>query len=907
MNRKVLGGVVVAVLVALIIYLVAFRKDATKPAADPKTRSGQIAPVVPPKPTESDHAPSDGPAPKGLPPRWARDVDPEGELPLEGQVIDASGAGVGGAVVWLSSMPPRKATSEPNGEFRFEKLVGRTYSLTAKTATAVGGPVPVKLTGKSDPVIIRLVAGAALEVTVQDDAKAPVAGAEVKLGGLDDDEVARTNDKGVALIAPLQTGWAAVTVTAPGYAANGGFTTVAPGAPAKLAITLHAGHGVSGKVVDDTGKPVAKALVRPAGNWGFDADERGSETDAKGEFQITALAAGKYTLVATDREHAPALSPPVTVGDRAVTKVVITMAAGGIVTGTVVDAAGKPASYATVRASVEQGQAITGEGSHRQATAGKDGAFEIRGLPRTAVQLRAESETAASKVTTVSLDKQQREAKVQLVLDVTGTIAGIVVDEKGVAVPEVQVNAFPDFMGGGGTEDVALAGMSTATTDGGGAFVVRGLPEGPYRLWAGRTTMAREWGQQGVSAKVGDQSVKITLASPGKLVGKLALETGKPPKLASVAAGYQPGVTAVGGAFEVPELTPGQYEVFIRGPEFAQLVKHDVKIEPGKTTDLGTITLVRGRRLAGRVVDGQGNPVPNAKVKVGEMLFNFDGADEQLANIEEMQGIRSAVTDTAGEFAVIGVPSKAMTLAADHPERGRSVGVAIPAGSEDPAFVTLTLRGYGSITGKVTMKGAPQAGVTISASSKTGGAQATFAQSDAEGGFTIAKVPEGQTTVTAMQQKQGGMEFRATSVTVAVIAGKPSTIAIDIPVGAITLSVSVKPLPGNVVDAAQIFLFEGTVNVSSAKQLMEGFVGGAIKGMKFWLGKEPIEFPELSPGPHSVCSVPITGSLSDPTFMQKLQQHTDVLKVYCRTTTLAPTPASQAFVHELPAMVPLPN
>ena len=47
----------------------------------------------------------------------------------------------------------------------------------------------------------------------------------------------------------------------------------------------------------------------------------------------------------------------------------------------------------------------------------------------------------------------------------------------------------------------------------------------------------------------------------------------------------------------IKDATPGSYAVTFRGPEFAELIKHDVKIEPGKTTDLGTITVMRGRRV----------------------------------------------------------------------------------------------------------------------------------------------------------------------------------------------------------------------------------------------------------------------------------------------------------------------
>ena len=65
------------------------------------------------------------------------------------------------------------------------------------------------------------------------------------------------------------------------------------------------------------------------------------------------------------------------------------------------------------------------------------------------------------------------------------------------------------------------------------------------------------------------------------------------------------------------------------------MIKRDVQIEPGKTTDLGTVTALRGRRLAGKVVDSTGAPVAGAKIKVGEMLFSAEGAGRPGRELRE--------------------------------------------------------------------------------------------------------------------------------------------------------------------------------------------------------------------------------------------------------------------------------
>ena len=902
MKRKLVGGLVAVLVVVLGVWLLWFRGgNEAKPAAGSGSgRDGKVA-----MPTPQPAAPSE-PAPGGRTPRWSLDVDPEGPLVLEGQVLGPDGKGVGGADVWLGSVPPRTAKSEDDGTFSFDKLVGRSYRLGARSGKLVG-ELTYKLTDKGDPVVIRIAEGARVKVTVVDDEKQPIAGAEVKAG--EQELSARTDAKGEAVLEPIHPGWIPVQAAAAGYAPNSSFTTVgSAGAQGQLTIVLRKGQSVSGRVIDEAGKPVAKARVFPvSAGWGADETDDPQITDDKGQFTIPALAAGNHVLSAIDGVHAPARSPQFAVSDRPVTGIEIKMQAGGVVAGTVVDSAGKPVPFATIK--VSGGGRQMWAVAARQATSDKAGAFEVRGLARAKLQARAESDTAASKLVAVDLTDKPIQKDTKLVLDVSGTIAGVVVDDKGKPVPEVQVHAFADVLAGGDLEVAALAGMSTATTDGAGAFTIRGLPDGDYRLWAARASAAREWGRQGTPAKAGDQNVRIVLPAPGQLVGKIAIEGGGTPKLAMVQVGYQPPTPTSDGTFALRELAPGKYDMTLRGPEFAELIKHDVTIEAGKTTDLGTITVAHGRKVTGTVVDASGRGVGGARVKLGDFLFaSAQGNDDRLESFEDLSGIRSTVTDRDGAFTLIGVPKKATQAMADAPT-GRSIAVAIPEGTDDPPPLKLTLRGFGSISGKVTQRGKPLAQVTITESTKDGGKQASFAQSDDNGMFKLAKVPEGTHVLQAMQTQMMGASMKTASVTIQVAAGRDTSVTIDIPVGAVALAVQIKAAPGAKVDWAQTFLFSGTVALANGKALLDAFLAGGSQGMKFWFGEgKPMpEFAELVPGDYSVCAIPLTGGKPDDVqFQQRLREHMEDLKVYCKPVKLAPSPAKQTIVTELPSMTPLP-
>lgn len=906
MNRKIVGVVVALVLVLVAVWFFALRDTKSAPAK-------QDVKAPPPKAdiwaNTGSATSSDAPAPKGVAPKWQLDIDPEGPLRLEGQVQDADGHGVGGAEVWLGSVPPRTTKTEDDGSFAFDKLVGREYALSASAGEQVGGPVEYKLTESSDPVVIRLVAGSSLVVRVKDDTDKPVEGAEVKLVS-ESLVTAKTATDGTAKLKPVRAGWVGVQVNAAGYAPGTGFTRVpGGGASGHVDVRLHKGFSVEGRVVDEHRKPISGAHVGTAALWGMPAGVQDVVTDADGKFKIPALAAGTHTVIASDGVHAPARSAPVTVTDRPVTGVEITLRDGGTLVGTVVDETGKPVPYATIRVGGE-GQQMYMVAS-RQATSDKAGAFEIRGLDRIKLKARAEADAAASKVADVDLSTEPK-VTIKLVLDVKGIIAGVVVDETGAAVAEVQVNAFPDILGGEAPESLSLAGMSSATTDGAGKFTVRGLPDGGYRVRAARASGSGiyEWGQQGVAAKTGDKNVRITLNAPGSIIGKIVVEGGDAPKGARISVGYQaPVQVAEDGSFKLAEVSAGKHDLHVHGANFAAFNQRDVDVKPGKETDVGTITVTRGRRVVGTVVDGAGNKVAGARVKIGDMIVSIQGAEEQMEMFDEMYGGKSTTSDQDGKFVLVGIPKKATNLLAEHGSRGRSNAIAIAAGTDDPPTVTLALRGFGTISGKVTSQGKPVGNAAVSDTPKGGGTQMRMAETDQNGAFTITKVSEGTHILSAMQQGGFGMSMKSTSVTVQVTSGKETKVNIDIPVGNITLAVQIKPLPNNKVDSAQVFLMRGVAAMHNAKQLTDAFLGGGVQGMKFWFGegKPQPEFEELVPGDYSVCTIPISGDLSDQTFQARLQENMEQLKVYCKHTKVLPSPAKQAFVHEVPAMTPLPT
>ena len=910
MNRKhlVVGGAI-AVIAALLLWLV-FRggddggkeRQATAPDREtPGARAGA---------TDAEREELLREAAE----RAAERPDPAGRLLLEGQVLGGDDQPVGGAEVWISTQPPRSTKSEEDGSFQFDKLLPREYALYARDGDQSGGPVMVQMGPKTEPLVIRLREGAALTVRVTAEADgAPVSGAEVELREMGSPK--RTTDaQGVATFRGLPQGWSLVVVRASGYASASTAATVgAPGSTQEVSIALRKGAPVSGKVVDEAGQPIAGAYVtmRESGSmFGLDVDAARSGDD--GAFTFPIVAAGSYHVGARDGEHAPGVSELITVdGVTARDGVVITMKPSAIVRGRVITKQREPAPFAAVQIAPKDLNETAmfygfGDDAGARVTADEQGAFEIKGLPRVAARIRASNDLAASAITDLDLAASPTIEGLELMLDVEGVIAGVVVDSKGEPVAEAQVSAMVDILGGAKLEDAAFGGFNATTTDGGGAFRLHGLPEGAYRLWASRTSaMTTMFATEGTKARTGDTSVKIVLPAPGGIEGKIAYADGKAPERALVSVSMMPASPTNDGAFEIRELPPGSYDVRVRGPDFAELVQRDVVVEAGATKDLGTLVVKRGRKVSGRVVDGAGAPVAGARVVAGQMLFSEGSTTGGNQVIEEQMGVRSATSNADGTFLIQGAPEKGGSIMAEHTDRGRSDAVALAAGDTDVPGVMLTLRGFGSVAGKVTMDGQPVPSAQVMVAGKASKGHVVVVSSGPDGAFAIDKLPEGEHRLSATQMQ--GFQMTSASQDVTVVAGQRTEVELEIPVGQIVLTVEVKGEGGKKIDAAQIFLFRGAIAARTAEDITERFLGGDAQGMAFWFGgAELAKFEKLLPGEYSVCTLPINGNLADMQFQQRLNDNLDKLAVHCHAKTIAATPNEQRHVAVVPPMSPLP-
>jgi protocatechuate 3,4-dioxygenase beta subunit len=873
----------------------------TKPAARPAAGSPGAALDVRDLEVAADH-----------------DPDPVGHLRLEGQVIDDAGAPVAGATVTIDVRPPRIAITGDDGSFAIDGLLATRYTLIARAGDAAGGPVKVQVSETADPVIITVRAAAIVRVRVVAAAdRAPIAGAAVELRSFETRQT-QTDGEGIARFTGVLPWRYTVAASAPGYGPAYELIAVASaGQELPLELALSPGVRVAGHVVDDAGAPIAAAHVdfertTDAQSDRPNAGRDGVATDASGAFAFPALAAGSYRFVAGDDVHAQGAAGPIVVdGVHAIDDVRIVLSAGAAIAGRVVHPDGTPAAGAVVRIAPKENASRP---APRQVAAGADGAFRMAGLPRQAVYVVAFGGDASSETLELDLAAMPERADVVITLGITGVIAGVVVDAAGEPVESAQVAAFPQ-LGAEVVETARLRTTATAATDGAGGFRLAGLPDGTYTLRAYRDGVppSADWVPTGTRARTGDTNVRLVLPGDGTIVGEVAFPDGSAPAMYLVRIGTRPPIPLgdPDGAVRVPGVPAGRTSVTVSGPSFETTVIKDVNVEADEETDVGTITVRKGRSITGRVLTASGEPVPGAKVFCGKRVVG-SGTAVTMQNWGapgSSGATRSAETDAQGGYAIRGLAPIESVVIADHPTIGRSATVQVPA-QGDSLQIDLVLTSPGAIEGTITRGGQPVPRYQVTAAPHPIANNASFVvKTDADGRYRFERLVPGDYLVTAT----GGMHPIAgvtqTGQLVAVVASETARFDVDLPEVTVDVVVNLHDEAGEPVRMAEVHLVGGTLQATVAHQVhaAEAQLAGGFTAFNIIADGRPAKIRRVPPGDYTLCSVPYPDALAglDPgETAAYIDNHARDLPAYCRALAIAAAPAEQAVTVDvrLPSM-----
>ena len=833
------------------------------------------------------------------------DADPTGTLRLEGQVIDAADEPVQATVV-IDSNPPRELVTEADGSFVFDQLTPRTYRIAARAGDAIAA-VSIRLTRQTEPVILRLAKAGTIAVHVATERGEPIRDARVEVR----DQIliaATTDEAGRAVLVGISGGWHVIKASAVGYASAVVEIATTASGETKVDLTLRAGATVSGTVVDGAGQAIAGARVIPEhlghNDDYFDARFDAAVSDARGAWQLAGLPRETLRMRATHQDYAPGVSAPVTLdGDRG--GIAIVLEQGASLTGRVVDASKQPVPGAEVRVS----EATVLSGQVRRVTTDARGEFTMRGLPRRNLLVMAASDDAAS--ATLAIDLATPSKPIELVLDQVAAIEGIVVTTSGEPVPEARVVAEPARTESA-TEQVEarLRGSESAIAGMDGRFRIAPVSPGRYLVRAIRPGAANDLlgMRAGVEVATGAQA-RIVVDELSRLIGKITFADGTPVTSFAVRLGgsslrrFQTDT----GAFAIDDVPAGKQYVEITGPSFVSQPLVDVSIAPARVTDLGTITVNRGRVIAGSVVDGAGRPVAGAMVALAREL-RADGT-----TLVPFPGPRvlQVATDLAGRFAITRVGVGMQQLAAEH-ATGRSPIAVIPPGDTD-LEVALTLREAGVVQGHVRIDGKPGEAMILLRPETAVDSRITV-RTGADGSYRFDRVAaERYTHITVVIKGTRDENTDSKSQPIEVKPGQTLDVDVELTAKGVTV-IEHLASPNEAVQFGYGIL--GIVDDPAAVTLplphtiSEGRAFGAKVGAMttrdgMIVKDRQIAFARVPPGKHIGCIAPLRGDPADPQVLAELQRGAADWPLYCKWITIAAAPDPQHIsIDVLPAPPP---
>lgn len=214
--------------------------------------------------------------------------------------------------------------------------------------------------------------------------------------------------------------------------------------------------------------------------------------------------------------------------------------------------------------------------------------------------------------------------QVAVALKRTAAVQGQVVDRAGEPIARAAIQISP-----GPFRDRNLSSlgyMSQIFSRADGSFSIHGLlPGGAYRVAAHRHGYGRSEIEVRVAPAGHHTTARIVLGSGATVTGRVVDEGGNPVEGAEVilvneespdpASAIRTASEAT-GAFAIPHMFPGSFQVFVRRAGYASSLRPGVLVPEGDArVDAGEIVLKGGSAIEGRVTDTSGRAVEGAEVR----------------------------------------------------------------------------------------------------------------------------------------------------------------------------------------------------------------------------------------------------------------------------------------------------
>lgn len=521
-----------------------------------------------------------------------------------------------------------------------------------------------------------------------------------------------------------------------------------------LTLVLDPAGTIVGQVVDETGKPLARARVRtyanrPQSEMGFQFEERTSWSGPDGRFTLRQLPAGRSHEVtavlegfAPGRQSADAPAP-----GRSAPPVRIVLGRGSAAVGRVLTEDGLPVAGAEL--SLVQLPGPTGH-DLEPFRAVSDGAGRFRfpnvGPGRFNLQVKRAGFAPAFRedLEIPAPAKTPQEVGLgDITLESGSAIEGRVADERGNPVAQAEIFLSPQDDAGA----FFGSGHGQTLTGSDGRFRFPDLPLGRrFDLEVFHEGFVPA-SLPGVEAKPGSP-LRIELREGRTLTGRVIDTDGEPIPKAGIAiveimsgelegSGFSHGLTRdhartdEEGRFILSNLEPGPVELQVDAPGFRRKRVPGLQI-PERGEPYVEISLERGAAIEGRVLDGEGRPARGAMVRAE--------GERTDAGVLSFAGGR---TDAEGRYRLDGLEVGPHQVHAESPERDLRAQRVLEV-RPGTNRLDLTFPSGVEVSGQaVDEQGDPVPGATVLLWPVQSG-QSRQTTSTASGSFTFTDVVEGE-------------------------------------------------------------------------------------------------------------------------------------------------------------------
>jgi hypothetical protein len=439
------------------------------------------------------------------------------------------------------------------------------------------------------------------------------------------------------------------------------------GASRAPTLDLQRSAPISGRVIDDRGRPV-RATIRATSAAGWEAS---TTADVSGRFLLEGLGQGLYRLQAEAPDHVATLEPEVLAPQSEILlRLVRYYEIRGRVTGA--------ARQATVR--------LAGSGiwPTRRVHSDADGQFKLTRVPGGVYELAAHTEAppwAASEILAGLSVGPESPAPVELELRAVGRVHGVVVHEGGKPVPgavlvlgqgplSVLQNrvssdrggrfAFPPVCGADLRLSVWARGFLPVLDQS-----IQAASTRPLRINLSRGGTLRGTVMDGAGSPVRGALVWVTYrghsaAAEAAPAGQLGVTTGPVPPIpaagtplpmdpmapgpAEIGPSPTTALSDAGGSFSLLGLQAGELRVTAEHPDHARASSEWIEIRSGQEPPPVRITLPASALLSGRILDDRGRPLPGAQVIARGGTSEPRFTDSDLDGAYRLRGLSGRVS-----------------------------------------------------------------------------------------------------------------------------------------------------------------------------------------------------------------------------------------------------------------------